>query len=128
MALFLYFNIYKIMTEFKTEDQFQAYCVKWFSDMYPKHRGMLYSVPNGANLSPREAAKLVATGIKAGVADLHFILSCGRIVFIEMKLPNGTQSDEQKAWQEKVEARGHVYVVIRTFNEFKNFIWSIIGK
>lgn len=114
--------------DFKTEDQFQAACVKWFNDEYPKHRKMLYSVPNGANLSYREAGKLIGTGLTSGVADLHLILSCGRIVFIELKLPEGTQSPEQIKWQDKVEARGHVYVVIKTLTEFKEFIWKIIGK
>lgn len=114
---------------FKTEDQLQAYCVKWFDEQYPQLRGMLYSVPNGAHLSDkREANKLIATGLRRGPADLHLILSCGRIVFIEMKLPNGTQSNDQEKWQAKVEERGHTYVILRTFNEFKEFICSIIGR
>ncbi len=114
--------------KFHTEDQFQAWAVKWFSETFPDERGMLFSIPNGGER--RDPAHWVATGVIAGVADLCLIYDWGTCVWIEMKLPAGVQSPAQRAWEGKVKRRGHEYIIIRTAEHFKQFIWSKmnIGK
>ena len=42
-----------------------------------------------------EAAKLKKMGVLAGVPDLTFILPNGQVAFIELKVADGTLSDEQ---------------------------------
>lgn len=114
--------------KFYTEDQFQAWAVKWFSETFPDERGMLFSIPNGGERANPGLMK--ATGVIAGVADLCLIYDWGTCVWIELKLPDGVQSAVQKAWEGKVKRRGHEYVIIRTAEQFKQFIWSKmnIGK
>jgi hypothetical protein len=107
---------------FSTEDQFQAWAVKWFSETFPDERGMLFSIPNGGER--RDGWIMKATGVIAGVADLCLIYDWEKCVWIEMKLPHGVQSKAQKDWEWKVKRRGHEYIIIRTAEHFKQFIWS----
>lgn len=61
---------------------------------------LFFAVPNGARRSMKEAASKKAEGMLAGVADL-VIISSGRVYFVEMKKPKGTQSDAQCAFQRR---------------------------
>lgn len=122
-----------------TEDQLQAKCFKWFDNEFPAERRMLFAVPNGGErplkrvmtntgwrMIPVEANKLKATGTMPGVSDLIFVTDI--VYFIEMKIPGGTQSDEQIDFMNKVRYRGHTYVVIYSFEEFTKFIISKLMK
>lgn len=108
-----------------TEDQLQAKCTQWFDHEYPGLRRTLFAVPNGGLRDKRTANLLLATGVKRGVSDLIFVMH-HQVVFIEMKTPTGTQSDEQIDFQAKVEARGHLYFIVRTFEQFKQLICTLI--
>ena len=44
------------------------------------------------------------------------------MLFIEFKRDGGKQSNEQKLFQEKIEALGHRYYVIKNLDDFKE-IW-----
>jgi len=55
-----------------------------------------------------------------GSADIHATIG-GRFVAIEVKFGNDKQSEHQKAYQQKVEAAGGVYVIAKTFEGF--FKW-----
>lgn len=103
-----------------TEDQLQAACTQWFWNSFPLQRRMLFHVDNNS-WNRVVGAKKKALGVVSGPSDLIFIL-CGEVVFIEMKTPTGTQSDEQKDFQLKVSHRGHQYIIIRTLDQFKSFI------
>jgi len=109
-----------------TEDNLQAECYLHLNNTYClKHhtpRLTCFSVPNGGTRNPVEAKKLQATGLRPGVADFIVILPAGRMLFIEFKLPNGVQSDVQKEFQSIVEALGHTYKIIRSLEEFKEYI------
>lgn len=112
---------------FRTEEQFQAYCVKWFSDEYPAERQMLHA--NNNNSSSRiEGNKAKATGVVPGVSDLELICDGGVTWYIELKLPGKKQSPDQIKFQERLVARKHFYVVIETFKQFKELVWQIIGR
>lgn len=108
-----------------TEDQLQSQCVKWFDEEYPAHRQMLFAVPNGGLRDRRTASIMQATGLKKGVSDLVLILHHA-VIFIEMKIPGGSQSEDQIKFQERVERRGHLYFLLWNFEEFKNLIRKVV--
>ena len=65
----------------------------------------------------------MAIGVVAGVADMEY-LRPGKVIFIEWKTPTGTQSDKQKAFQALVEELGFEYVILRTIEEGKRFLYE----
>ncbi len=67
-----------------------------------------------------------AVGVVPGVSDLEFVWY--KVYFIELKTETGKQSDEQKDFEAKVERLGHVYLVIRSFEQFKTTICNLIGR
>lgn len=111
------------------EDKLQAACLIWFRLQYPQLRMLLFAVPNGGSRNKVEAAKLKATGVTPGVADLIFLLPRQGYnnLLIEMKTPTGRQSPDQKDWQEKAEAAGSKYVICRSVDEFMQTINQYIN-
>ena len=87
-----------------TEDILQSQIFKWYNNNYclkhhnPRH--VIFSVPNGAYVSKREAIKLKATGLVSGVSDL-IIIQPNRCIFVELKLKKGRQSNTQKEFEKK---------------------------
>lgn len=57
-----------------------------------------------------------------GEADLTLFAQGGRAVFIEVKTPTGRQSKKQKIFQERVEALGFRYVVLRSVQQARELI------
>ena len=114
------------MTE---EDRLQAACVTWFRLQYPQLQTLLFAVPNGGSRNKIEAAKLKATGVTPGVADLIFLIAKQGYnnLLIEMKTPSGRQSPVQRDWQEKAEAAGSKYVICRSVDEFTQSINQYIN-
>jgi len=104
------------------EEMLQSDCTQWFWNTYPSQRRMLFHVDNNS-YNAVIGAKKKALGVVKGVSDLIFIVE-NRVIFIEMKTPTGDQSAEQKDFQLKVEARGHEYVIIRTFTQFKSLVYG----
>lgn len=109
-----------------SESKIQHTCVWWFRMTFPKAARLLFSVPNGGWRGGRAGASMVYEGQVNGVADLILLFPSGgkASLCIEMKVPGcrgsraGTQSDEQKSWQELVERNGSVYVVCHGIVEF----------
>lgn len=67
-----------------SEDKLQAELFKWFWNNYPKYRLCLFHVPNEGKKNMKEAMKLKAIGVIAGIPDL--ILAFDRkVFFIELK-------------------------------------------
>lgn len=120
------FTIFFVET--MTEEQLQAKCVAWYWNEYrfTTWKRMLHC--NNNNSHNKIAGNIAkAMGVVAGVSDLELIMY-GRTLYIELKLPHGTQSDEQKEFQAAVEERGHRYIIVRTFEHFKDIICLSIGK
>ena len=109
----------------QSEDALQQKCVFWFHNNYPNLRGLLFSVPNGGYRNKREAAKLNQTGLVSGVADLLFMYECYTYC-IELKTETGTQRETQRIWQGKVEYQGFKYFIIRSLEDFKKLIKTIV--
>ena len=102
------------------ESVLQTACVKWFRLQYPDL--IIYAVPNGGSRNAREAQRLKAEGVLAGVADLVVLLPQGKSLYIEMKVKGNKQTDNQKEFQKIAENLGHTYDVCYSFEEFKEVI------
>lgn len=104
----------------KDEHILQVGCLTWFRLQYPKLKKALFSVPNGANVTEREGKWLKKEGLTAGVSDLILAIpnknNAG--VFIEMKTPTGTVSEEQKEFLTLMRSLGYRTEVVRSFHRF----------
>ena len=108
------------------ESTLQAACVRWFRYQYSNL--VIYAVPNGGSRNVREAQRLKAEGVLAGVADLVVLLPQGKSLYIEMKVKGNRQTNNQKDFQKKAIALGHNYAVCYTFEEFQQIIENQIQK
>lgn len=111
------------------ENKIQANCYQWYHNNYClKHhnpRCVMFSVPNelaGTNKIAMMQAK--AMGLVSGVSDTIIILPNGNIIFCEFKDATGKQTDKQKEFEQIIKNLGHTYILIRSFEEFKNEILS----
>lgn len=102
----------------------QSACVTWFQNAYPSHRGRLFAVQNNSENVVRGDIRK-AIGVRAGISDLILIVN-RRVYFIELKMPDGRQSQDQKNFESMVNADGFDYVVIRSKEEFVRYVGSII--
>jgi len=114
-------------SRFSTESQMQEAMAKWFwNTIGEPYRRMLYHVNNNSTGGVR-GAQNKSLGVVPGVSDFTFV-SFGEVIFIENKLPSGTQSPEQIDFMNKVLERGHRYVLCYSLEGFKNFIYTEINK
>jgi hypothetical protein len=112
------------MTESKLQQEIfnfyqNNYCLKFHNP-----RGMIFSIPNGGTRNKLEAITMKATGLLAGASDLIVILPNGKLSFIELKTDTGKQSDKQIDFENRVNALGFEYKIIRSLEEFKQWIIS----
>jgi len=105
-----------------SEDKIQQEIFIWYHNNFcttknePKH--IIFSVPNGGYRTKSEAMKLKGTGLVAGVSDL-IIVTDKEVVFVEVKNEKGTQSDNQKIFENKIKNLGYRYILVRSLEEFK---------
>ena len=108
------------------ESRLQTACVTWFRMQYRNLAKLLFAVPNGGGRSKVEAGIMQGEGVTSGVSDLILLVARGGYngLCIEMKTEarSSKQSDNQKAWQELVEAQGYKYVVCRSLDQFMSEI------
>lgn len=121
------------------ESRIQQECKKAFDAAYPGIKKLLFSVPNGADVSDRQRQKLVAEGMTAGVADMILLVPSANTkhhcLCLEFKkktfkvLKPGTlkvdhthQSPEQKDWQTLITMMGGRYEVVWSLEMFKEVI------
>lgn len=72
----------------------------------------LHAIPNGGGRSKAEAGRLKASGVLAGVSDLHLPLPRGHYhgLWIELKAPRphpSSVSTDQRAWLQRMRDTGH---------------------
>lgn len=99
------------------EFKLQAQCFRYHWNERPHERGRLFTVNNNSG-GKFQGAIMKAMGVVAGVADMMYLSDAG-LIALEFKTPTGRQSPAQKEWQAVIEAAGYRYVIIRTFEEFK---------
>ena len=106
------------------EDALQAKIVVWFKNNYQMHgKGLIFSCPNGGTRNIVEAKKLKETGLMAGVSDLIVLLET-KILFVELKIEKGIQSDAQKLFETRIINLGYEYHLIRDLETFKSLIYE----
>lgn len=114
----------------QTEQSIQQQMFVWYNNTFClKHhnpRNLIFAVPNGGTRNIREALALKNTGVLSGVSDL-IVIHNGKVLFIEVKLPNGKQSPSQLDFEQRVKELGFDYYLIRTFEQFKNIIHEQTG-
>ena len=85
-----------------------------------------FSVPNGQKRGLLVGRSLKAEGSLRGVSDLIILLP-SHCIFIEVKNgKKGIQSEEQKAFQKKVESLGFGYFIWRNLNDCMDFIEKVV--
>ena len=101
-----------------TERQIQR-AIKALCDM----RGIeCWHIPNGGSRHPVEARNLKLDGATAGAPDLIIWLPRGRVGCMEVKTRTGRQSGAQIEVQQRLEALGHRYEVVRSLTEAEGII------
>lgn len=124
------------------ESHLQQVCVKWFRAFFPEYDILLFAVPNGGLKSKIEAGIQKGEGVVRGVSDLILLVPSAGFhgLCIEMKKDSVVYEDgkvkhrktyqrpDQKAWQERVEAQGYKYMVIRTFDDFRHAVEEYLGR
>lgn len=90
----------------------------WYRNNNLNTNNIIFSVPNEGKSAIEQMYKK-ATGMLSGVSDL-IVVENGRILFIECKDETGKQRDNQITFQNKVQANGFQYYLVRTLQEFIN--------
>ena len=87
---------------------------------------MLFRIKNELDNHPRKTVRdrmiqlseNKSTGIVEGVSDFCLVLHDGRVAWIELKIPGGQQSPDQKVWEVKLLLRGHQDFICWSVDEF----------
>lgn len=120
-----------------SEIQLQADCFQWAWMTHQETRRHLWSVPNGGSRNGFEATQLKASGVIAGIHDLHFFWKSQFYTF-ELKVDNNQLTADhvdkkgrvvfgQKEWGAKMIKHGAICFEIRNFEDFKEAFESIIA-
>lgn len=94
-----------------------------FLDLAVKRPARYFAAANGGKRDAREAARMKAMGVKAGVSDLHFIWAFGShgqfpaYAAIELKVGKNAETDEQARFGKDIVECGHTYQVCRSLDE-----------
>lgn len=99
------------------ERDLQVECVYWFRKTHKNQ--LIFSCPN--EFARAEAAAARKMGMLKGVSDIIVVMP-DRVLFVEFKSLEGSQSLDQKRFQQKLERMGYTYVIIRTLKQFKDVI------
>lgn len=122
------------------EDKLQSMAVRSFRRKYPELAKLLFSVPNGANLTDSQRMLFSQTGMVPGVSDLILLISrhgygslCleskvkkGDIYNIagvnRLVKKTGTQSKDQHEWELSALTVGNKYELYYSVNQFDQII------
>lgn len=113
---------------FRPEQVLQQNVVAFLGVAYP---GLLWwHTPNGGARSKAEAGILKSMGVRAGVADLCFVLPGARIAFIELKSAKGSASPAQKTFRADCEMQGVPYAICTSLAEVEGTLaaWGLKAR
>jgi hypothetical protein len=68
--------------------------------------------------------KYITTNMQRGTADISATIA-GRSVKIEIKIKSDKQSEQQKKYQQQIEAAGGLYFIAQSFEQFFNWYQTI---
>ena len=72
------------------------------------------------------SVKRIKSSGALGTSDLKAIIN-GQFIAIEIKIGKDRMSDSQKKYQEQVESAGGVYVVVKSFDQFVEWLNSLMN-
>lgn len=106
-----------------SESRIQQEIVMWFWNSFVSLRGGLcYNLNNSVGGYRGKINRFL--GLVAGRSDMTLYYQ-GNAYMIELKTATGRQSNKQKEWQSFIEGQGFTYVVIRSLEEFKEFVGEL---
>lgn len=77
----------------------------------------VHSVPNeAAGGNKIRAMQMISMGLRSGVADLE-VWKGDKTLYLEIKTPQGKQSETQKRFQQRCEEMGRIYRIARSVQE-----------
>jgi hypothetical protein len=87
-----------------------------------------FHVPNGEGRSKATGGRLKAMGVRAGVADLCFVLSDGHAAFMELKANGGKQRAAQLVFEQRCIDVGVPYVVVTNMDTAMEILkaWGVV--
>jgi hypothetical protein len=95
---------------FSQESISQTYLFNWAKGMQHIHPELeyMFHIPNGGKRDVKTAKRLKAEGTKSGVPDIFLPVARRGFhgLFIEMKSPKGSTSDNQNEWLEMLSIFG----------------------
>ena len=103
-----------------SEDRLQMSVIEYLELAKPS--AYYFHVPNASMATPSHRRKLKLMGLKAGVADLLFILPGGRLGAIEIKTHKGRQSEPQKGFESICLIYDVDYRIARSIDEVANIL------
>lgn len=116
-----------------TEAQHQSTLIKWSQSpavrqRYPELR-LLHHIPNGGKRDPIEAKHLKWQGVKSGVPDLCLPVARHGFhgLYIELKTPTGTPSDNQKWWLTQLHDQHYKAVICHGWEEAKQCLTDYLN-
>ena len=101
----------------KSESKIQSEIIIWFRNANLGTNNLIWSVPNESSNAKEQMYKK-SMGLLTGVSDLMCVYN-GQLLFIEVKIPTGKQSDKQLDFERKIKANGYEYVVVRSLEQFQ---------
>lgn len=108
----------------ESEERIQSQCFQWAWNSYPNTRGLLcYNLNNSRNRI--DGARNRALGLQPGRADMVLYWRASA-TFFEFKTPTGHQSAIQEQWQDKVQAHGFRYHIVRSVPEFQQLFTNVM--
>lgn len=121
----------KSSTKPQTESQIQKDCVAWFRHRYEAIEPLFFAVGNGGRRNAWTAKIMKDEGVRAGVSDLILLIPKHgyAALLIEMKKPDGVQSDSQIEFERLATQYKYLYKVVRSLPEFQKLImWYLENK
>lgn len=114
------------------EDAAAMALIQW-RDLHVKRYpelGLLFAIPNGGYRNAREAARLKAMGVRAGVSD--YFLPVPRLdgtagLWIELKAGKGRTTTNQEAWLAAMRYRGYWGRVAHGWLEAARIVCEYLG-
>jgi hypothetical protein len=106
-----------------SEDKIQQEIIMYYRNYYQRLyvNCLIFSIPNGGLRDKRTAMLMKSTGLLSGASDL-IVIHFGAVMFVELKTDTGIQSDEQKAFQLRVNQCGYPYYLCRSLEQFKQIL------
>lgn len=106
------------------ENLLQAQCFQIAWNEYPQTRRLFaYNLGNSANRI--QGARNKALGLIKGRADTELLWQ-GRLHYAEFKTESGRQSPDQIKFEQTVTDHGATYTIIRSTEEFRKWLTSIL--